>query len=203
MPQVLQRKEPILYIIENEPELLSGLKAFFEPQPINMHYYTHPQAFLNSYDPSGPGCVLADLTLQGMNSNELHLILSEQALCLPLVLMASLRDLPAHTDMLNQGIYAFLEKPLHSAVLLGTIKGAFEYSQKMRGYVEYIEKLTSREKEVFNLIVAGHTNKIIAEMLMVTDKTIEAHRSRIMHKLKARALADLIALNSDLKGRFL
>lgn len=84
----MQREELILYIIECNADILSGLKSFFDLQPISMQYFTHPQSFLNVYDPDSPGCVLADIQMPDMSSEELKLILAEQSTYLPLILMA-------------------------------------------------------------------------------------------------------------------
>jgi FixJ family two-component response regulator len=197
----MQREEPTLYIIEGDPNILTGLRTFFDPHPISIQHFSHPQAFLKNYSPDGPGCVLSDLRLPDMTGAELLLILQEQSSCLPLILMASLREMPTSPNFLNTGVYAFLEKPLHSTLLLATIKSAFKRSQDMKEYAERMNRLTVREREVFSLLVEGHTNKVIAKELDVTDKTVEAHRASIMRKTESGSLANLIHLNNQLTLR--
>lgn len=197
----MQREEPTLYIIEGDPDILSGLRTFFEPHPISVQHFSHPQAFLNAYEPEAPGCVIADLIMPDIDGPDLQNILKEQAACLPLVFMASLRDLPVSLSAMNSGVFAFLEKPLRRSLLLGTIKSAFEYSQQIRPYAKLLNRLTVREKEVFELLVEGHTNKVIAERLDIIDKTVEAHRSSIMRKTESNSLANLIHINNQLTLR--
>ncbi|MEX0299266.1 MAG: response regulator transcription factor [Kordiimonas sp.] len=199
----MQREEPTLYIIEGDPDVLTGLHAFFEPHPICVQHFTHPQAFLNAYEPDAPGCVIADLRMPDIDGPDLQDILKEQASCLPLVFMVSLRDLPVSHSAMTGGVFAFLEKPLRRSLLLETIKAAFEYSQRIRPYAQLLNRLTVREKEVFELLIEGHTNKVIAERLDIIDKTVEAHRSSIMRKTESNSLANLIHINNQLTMRSL
>ncbi|TNE62675.1 MAG: response regulator transcription factor [Alphaproteobacteria bacterium] len=197
----MQREQPTLYIVEGDPDILTGLRNFLEPYPISVQHFSHPQAFLNAYEPEAPGCVIADLIMPDIDGPELQGILKEQAACLPIIFMASLRDLPTSHTLLNTGVFAFLEKPLSRSKLLSTIKSAFQRSQDMQPFAQLLNSLTVREKEVFELLVDGHTNKVIAERLDITDKTVEAHRSSIMRKTESSSLANLIHINNQLRMR--
>ncbi len=123
---------------------------------------------------------------------------------MPVILMTGHGDVPMAVQAMKEGAVEFLEKPFERAALLGALDGAF--SRHLAAPAKAVDlvarkALTDREKDVFDLLVEGHQNKVVAHKLGISARTVEVHRARIMDKLGAKSLADLVRLSLGLGGR--
>jgi FixJ family two-component response regulator len=150
---------------------------------------------------SVPGCVLLDVRMPGLSGPELQERLSELGSALPIIFLTGHPDITTTVRTIKGGAEDFLTKPVSSHVLLQAIERAIAHHEVTRGLKSkldivraHIATLTPREREVFALIVRGNTNKQIARALGGTERTIKAHRHRVMEKMQVQSLAELVSL---------
>jgi len=148
-----------------------------------------------------PGCILLDVRIPGLSGPELQGRLSELGSNLPIVFLTGHPDVPTTVRTIKAGAEDFLTKPVSSDDLLHAIERALAHHEAARGVKNkldvvraHISKLTPREREVFELVVRGKTNKQVANMLGATERTIKAHRQRVMEKMQVQSLAELVSL---------
>ena len=165
---------------------------------------THPSAqhLLDSLPSENVlGCILLDVRIPGLRGPELQGRLSEIGSILPIVFLTGYADVQTTVRAIKAGAEDVLTKPVSSEELLGAIKRALAHHEVMRGQRSqldvvraHIAKLTPREREVFELVIRGKTNKQVANVLGTTERTIKAHRHRVMEKLQVQSLAELVSL---------
>jgi len=152
-------------------------------------------------DQRGPGCILLDVRIPGLSGPELQGRLSELGSTLPIVFLTGYADVPTTVQAIKAGADDFLTKPVSSDQLLRTIQRAMAHHEAMRDTKSkldmvraHIASLTPRERQVFELVVRGKTNKHVAHELGATERTIKAHRHRVMEKMQVQSLAELVSL---------
>jgi RNA polymerase sigma factor (sigma-70 family) len=148
-----------------------------------------------------PGCILLDVRIPGLSGPELQGRLSDLGSNLPIIFLTGHPDVPTTVRTIKAGAEDFLTKPVSSNDLLHAIERALAHHEAARGLKSkldvvraHISKLTPREREVFELVVRGKTNKQIANTLGATERTIKAHRQRVMEKMQVQSLAKLVSL---------
>tara|TARA_A100001011_G_C14258149_1_gene821043 strand:- start:10 stop:636 length:627 start_codon:yes stop_codon:yes gene_type:complete len=153
------------------------------------------------------GCIILDVRMPGMTGIELHDELIDLGLMLPIIFVTGHGSVSLAVKSMKKGAIDFLEKPFSDKELCSLVKAALEKSREKEDQRKYdfkvqslIDKLTPRESQVLERIIAGRLNKQIADDLQISIKTVEAHRSNIMNKVEARTIADLmkIALSSNI-----
>ena len=147
------------------------------------------------------GCILLDVRIPGLSGPELQGRLSELGSALPIVFLTGYADVPTTVQAIKAGADDFLTKPVSSDQLLGAIERALAHQEATRHEKRrldivraHIAVLTPREREVFELVILGKTNKQVANTLGATERTIKAHRHRVMEKMQVRSLAELVSL---------
>jgi RNA polymerase sigma factor (sigma-70 family) len=152
-------------------------------------------------EPHEPSCILLDVQIPGLTGPELQKELITRGLELPIIFLTGHGDIPTSVQTMKAGADDFLTKPVPSDTLLKAIahalarhRLALEEKAKSKALHELVDTLTPREREVFELVVQGRMNKLIAHQLGTTVRTIKAHRRRIMEKIEARSLADLVVV---------
>ena len=193
------RQGAVIYVIEGDPNILTGLSEFLSRQEFDFHLFDSPNGFLKGFDPMQPGAVIADIHMHGMTLPELSTAILECGAALPLMPMASMKDLSKAVEVFKAGIFEFVEKPINTTELMQCLYLAFEASRKSQPTLQLLARLTQRERQVFSYLVMGYTNKVIAQHLNVINKTVEAHRSAIMRKLEVGSLAALIEISNKVK----
>jgi FixJ family two-component response regulator len=170
---------------------------------VNLPVRTYPsaKAFLDAYRPNEEGCVVVDVRMPGMSGLELQRKLAEMADHVPVIIITGHGDIHMAVDAMKAGAFDFIEKPFDEQLLLDLVQKAVERSAEaalyhaLREEVERrLDLLTPREGEVLDLIMAGEPNKRIALTLGICEKTVEAHRAKVMEKTQARSVADLIKM---------
>ena len=150
---------------------------------------------------SVPGCILLDVRIPGLSGPELQERLSELGSPLPIIFLTGYPDVRTTVRAIKAGADDFLTKPVSSEELLQAVRRAIAHHEVTRGLKSKLDKvlahvsaLTPREREVFELVVRGDTNKQVARALGCTERTIKAHRHRVMEKMRAQSLAELVSL---------
>lgn len=157
------------------------------------------EEFLRSYDPEQVGCVILDVRMPGMSGLALHRQLQEKNSCLPIIFLTGYGDVPMAVDAVKEGAFHFFQKPFRPQLLLDSIQKAIQESVQRRvsqgelaKYQELKMRLTARERQVMEMLVAGKPNKVIAYELGLSPKTIDYHRHHIMKKTSVGTVIQLV-----------
>ena len=192
-------REPTVYLVEDEAALRKLLLRVFERSEFKAEAFASAEDFLAVFDPEWPGCLLLDLSLPGMSGLQLQQKLRDAQARLPVIFLTGSADVADATAGMRAGAFDLLEKPFEDAHLLSRVREALELDRRQRAeralwreINECVTSLSVREREVLDLVVSGHANKEIAKMLDASPRTIEIHRGRAMHKMKADNLPELV-----------
>ena len=189
-----------IHVIDDDAAVRHALTFLFETAGFPVRSHGSAEAFLAAGAP-GAGCVLTDVRMPGFGGLDLLRRLAELGAAIPVIVMTGHADVPLAVAALKQGAFDFIEKPLDDDRLLTAVRRALEADRRNRGEAAELEgviarlaSLTPREREVLDGLVAGHPNKTIAYDLGTSPRTIEVHRARVMEKMQARSLADLVRM---------
>lgn len=194
---------PTIYLVDDDKRVLSALTRLLASYGYNVECHSSAEEFLDRHDPNIPGCAIVDLSLPGMDGFEIQSALSSEMAARSIIFLTGTGDIPASVRAMKAGAVDFLTKPAEASVLLDAIKHALERDSRARYEVDLrrsvedrLAKLTPREREVLDQVVAGRLNKQIAYELGTVEKTIKVHRGRMMGKMGVRTVADLVRLVS-------
>ncbi len=195
----LNGEKATIFVVEDDPAMRELLKQMLEPLDAEVEEYATAEAFLTAGADRRDGCLLLDLRLRGgMDGLALYNRLRGQGAVLPVVFLTGYADVATARQVLMSGA-DFLQKPVDKATLLESVSSAFAQGQRARESQRIaagLENLTEREWEVMRLVVAGKPNKVICSELGIAQKTVEAHRARVMSKTQAGSVADLVRMFS-------
>ena len=193
--------EPTVYVVDDDPALRDSLELLMRSVQLPVATFDSAQAFLDGYREGAPGCLVLDIRMPGMSGLDLQERLLPEGIHLPVIIITGHGDVPMAVRALKSGALDFIEKPFNDQLLLDTVKRALELDARERegrgqkaALEERLSKLTPREREVLEMVVAGRSNKQMAADLGVSQKTIEAHRAKVMEKSGARSLSDLMRM---------
>lgn len=199
--------EPIVYVVDDDASIRRLVTWLAEKTGVRVKAFPSAEAFLQGYQPGGPACLVLDLTLGGMDGLSLQSVLKERGIELPIVFMSATGDIPRAVEAVKRGAIDFVVKPFDYRKLVGLIgeclkRSAAEMDRHRESAVVTagLAALTPREREVMDLVVAGKLNRVIADELAVSIKTVEAHRARIMEKLQVNSVAELVRLSLAARG---
>jgi FixJ family two-component response regulator len=202
-------KKGTVYVVDDDEAVRDSLQWLLEGKDYRVRCYESAEAFLSRYDPREVACLIADIRMGGMNGMELQARLMERQSPLPIMFITGHGDVPMAVESMKNGAMDFIQKPFQEPQLLDLVermleraREAFISSQQSASREALLAKLTGRESQVLERIVAGRLNKQIADDLGISIKTVEAHRANIMEKLSANTVADLlkVALGSAPKA---
>ena len=202
-------KKGTVYVVDDDEAVRDSLQWLLEGKDYRVRCYESAEAFLSRYDPREVACLIADIRMGGMNGMELQARLIERQSPLPIMFITGHGDVPMAVESMKNGAMDFIQKPFQETQLLDLVermldraREAFISSQQSASREALLAKLTGRESQVLERIVAGRLNKQIADDLGISIKTVEAHRANIMEKLSANTVADLlkVALGSAPKA---
>ena len=190
-----------VHVIDDDPAVRDALQFLFESAGVPVRSYDSATGFIDQVGARGTGCVLTDVRMPGFDGIALMRRLAELGLDLPVIVMTGHADVPLAVQALKEGAVDFIEKPFDDDRLLAAVQAALESGRRRRQEAAELDaiatrlaSLTPREREVLDGLVAGHPNKTIAYDLGTSPRTIEVHRARVMEKMHARSLADLVRM---------
>jgi FixJ family two-component response regulator len=192
--------EPTVYIVDDDTLTVSLLVHWLERAGLRAEKYDSAEAFLEHYR-GAPGCLVLDVQMPGMSGLELQRKLNERGAELPVIILTGTADVPTAVAAMKGGAVDLIEKPVTAEVLEARVRHALARDaarRDRRAQRDTIEaraaELSAREREVMDLVVAGLANKQIAVRLRLSEKTVEAHRSRVMRKMQADSVAELVRM---------
>lgn len=192
---------PIVHIVDDDRAIRDSLKFLMKSVGFESQTYESAETFLDQADFDRPGCLVVDIRMQGMSGLELQQVLNERSIHLPVIVITGHGDIPMAVQAMKAGAIDFLEKPFDNEFLVMRIRQCLKEATKKQDKESKTAKakaqlaqLTPREVEVMNLLVAGKHNKVIANELNISVRTAEAHRAKVMSKLQADSLSDIVRI---------
>jgi len=191
--------EPLVHVVDDEPAIRESLAMLLRSVGLQSRAYGSAQEFLDSWRPGGAECLVCDVRMPGMSGLELQEALKARNAQLPVVLITGHGDVAMAVRAMKAGASDFIEKPFNDQVLLDAVNRALARARDGQGNgraeIEIrIESLTPREREVMLLVAEGRPNKVVATRLGLSTRTVEVHRAKVMEKLQARSLAELVRM---------
>ena len=194
-------KKGIVYVVDDDEAVRDSLQWLLEGKDYRVRCFESAEAFLARYDPREVACLIADIRMHGMTGLELQDKLIERHSPLPIVFITGHGDVPMAVDTMKKGALDFIQKPFDESALVSVVERMLEHArtaftdqQQAATREALLAKLTGRESQVLERIVAGRLNKQIADDLGISIKTVEAHRANIMEKMGANTVADLLRI---------
>ena len=192
---------PVVFVVDDDNGVRTSIRVLLKSVGIESKPYSSAQDFLAAYTPNQPGCLVLDIRMPGMSGMELHEVLNDRAVVLPVIFVTGHGDVPMAVEAMQQGAFDFLQKPFRDQELIDRVQRALmkdkEYRQLLaqkEGIVSRLQSLTTREREVMNLLVKGNANKAMAAALGLSQRTVEIHRAHVMEKMGVRSLAQLVRM---------
>lgn len=192
---------PVVFVVDDDDSVRNSLRWLLESVDLAVETYATAEAFLEAYDRARPGCLVLDIRMPGMSGLDLHEKLQAGALALPVIIITGHADVPMAVRAMKAGAFDFIEKPFNDQVLLERIQDGIARDQEARRaearrteVAARVGELTPREREVMDGVVAGRSNKEMASDMGLSVKTVEAHRARVMEKMRAESLSYLVTM---------
>jgi RNA polymerase sigma factor (sigma-70 family) len=197
--------EAIVYVIDDDAQTRESLKNLMRSVGLHVEVFASAQDFLRSKRPDVPACLVLDVRLRGLSGLDLQKRMAEAKIEVPIIFITGYGDIPMTVQAMKAGAVEFLTKPFRNQELLDAIQQALERDRTTRDqrakndelHTRY-DSLTSREREVMTLVVAGLLNKQIAGELGTSETTVKNHRHQIMEKMEADSLAELVKMAYNL-----
>ena len=193
--------EPTVFIVDDDQAVVRSLRWLIESVKLRVETYASAQSFIDDYDSAMSGCLVLDVRMPGMSGIELQERLAAQRIRIPIIFITGHGDVQMAVRAVQAGAFDFVEKPFNDQDLLDRIQRAIAHDAGQRGKAEQRSQLkalfaglTPREREVLDLVVEGLSNKAVANALGLSAKTVEVHRAKVMEKLHARSISDLVKL---------
>jgi len=194
----------VVYIVDDEVAVSSALARSLTKRGYQAEVFESAEIFLEKFQPDRIACLVLDIRMSGMSGTELQDYLAAKEIILPIIFVTGHGDIPMSVRAIQSGAVDFLEKPYPVEQLTGLIdkalelcKSQMEKADQRRELVSRFETLTPRERDVMTLLVAGAanaSNKVIARELDISHRTVDDHRARVMAKLQARSLPELVEM---------
>jgi len=194
-------RELTVFVVDDDQAMRNSLKWLIESVGMQVETFDSAQAFLDAYYPARGGCLLVDVRMPGMSGLELQAYLTRREIGIPVIIITGHGDVSMAVKSMKVGAVDFIEKPFDDEELLKSIRNALQHDQKQRALraqrsdiAAQVAELTPREYEVMTMVTDGKSNKEIAAELGVSAKTVEVHRARMMDKMRADSLAELVRM---------
>ncbi|MGB8363686.1 MAG: response regulator FixJ [Rhizomicrobium sp.] len=197
--------EPRIFVVDDDPDVRDSLATLLVSSGYAAETFESAAKFLAYGGSDLNGCVIADVRMPDMNGLELQEELARRSTSLSVIIVTGHADVPLAVRAMKAGAIDFLEKPFDHTTLLASIDRALEAAKPAAGrsaatkeVEERMATLTERERQVLELIVEGHANKMIAYHLTISPRTVELHRARVMDKMLVRSVAELVRITLPL-----
>ena len=195
-----------VYVVEDDEAVRDSLGLLLKSDGKPVKTYESATAFLKDYSDKMAGCIVLDIRMPGMDGMELQKKLNEKHSILPIIFVTGHGDVPMAVDAMKEGAVDFIQKPYREEALLEKIEAALKQDLEQRKsldekqeIIRRIKSLTPREHEIMDRMIAGQANKVIAIELEISQRTVEIHRSRVMHKMGTHSLAHLVRMVLSVK----
>lgn len=193
--------EPTVFIVDDDQAVARSLRWLIESVRLRVETFASAQAFIDGYDVGKPGCLVLDVRMPGMSGLDLQERLVARRIRVPIIFITGHGDVQMAVRAIQAGAFDFVEKPFNDQDLLDRIQKAIALDADQRDKEalriqlrNLFAGLTPREREVLDLVVEGLSNKAIANSLGLSAKTVEVHRAKVMDKMQARSVSDLVKL---------
>jgi two-component system response regulator FixJ len=199
------KKNPVIMVVDDDSGVRNAMRSLLKSVGLESALFASAQEFLAAYQPAQPGVLVLDIRMPGMSGLELQQQLNLRGAVIPVIFMTGHGDIPMAVEAMQHGAFDFLQKPFRDQDLLDRIQRAIAKDIEQRQSLgeherikTHMESLTAREREVLDLMIQGKQNKVIAQDLGVSPRTVEIHRARVMEKMDAQSVAQLVRMMLDL-----
>ncbi len=199
--------QPTVFIVDDDHAVRDALRMLIKSVGLPVQVYASGDEFLGAWQAEMRGCVVADIRMPGMSGLEMQEALQERGCRLPVIFITGHGDVPMAVEAMKAGALDFVQKPFRDQDLLDRINEGLQQERNLHQVEVEIEEitgrleaLTPRERQVLDRVVSGQPNKVIAMDLDVSQRTVEIHRARVMEKMQARSLAQLVQMMSRLEN---
>ena len=197
----MTQTEPAVFIVDDDESVRKSLARLITSVGLKVETFSSATDFLKREPYDGPACLVLDIRMPGLSGLDLQAELSKAVHPPSIIFISGHGNIPMSVQAIKAGAVDFIEKPFDEQVLLDTVHYAIQKDRRakteqaeLKEIHERVESLTPREREVFSLVVTGMLNKQIAFEIGISERTVKAHRSKMMQKMKAESLADLIRM---------
>jgi len=198
---VARHAPPTAYVVDDDESIRTLWRWLLESNGIAVQTFATAKEFIDVYGQGGPGCLVLDLRLPGMSGLELQEYLRQREIAIPIVFVTGHGDVPSAVHAIKGGAVDFIQKPFGYKEVVQIIRRALERDAQLRErrarrseYEERVAALTDREREVMLRVIEGKLNKVIADELEISVKTVEFHRAKVMEKMGVSSVAALVQL---------
>ena len=199
--------DSIVFVIDDDPSIREAITNLIRSVGMSVQAFGSAKDFMASSRPNAPACLVLDVRMPGLSGLELQRELTDAGISIPIIFITGHGDIPMSVRAMKAGAVEFLTKPFRDQDLLDAIEQAIDRDRELRKQQAGIadlrdrfERLTPREREVMELVVAGLLNKQIAVRLGISEITVKLHRHQVMEKMKADSLADLVRMSEKLSA---
>ena len=191
--------EPIVYVIDDDQDICNSLTWLLDSVQLETKTFNSATEFLNYQRSNTPACLILDIRMRGMSGLQLQQQLNQQKAYIPIIFMTGHGDIPMSVNAMKAGAFDFLEKPFNPQHMLNQIQACLQQaeqdfieSEKRKQQIQKLKSLSPRENEIIQLLVDGLSSKHIAQILNISHKTVEIHRTHIRQKLGTESIAQIV-----------
>lgn len=196
-------ENPTVHIVDDDPDFRESMSLMVRSMGLNAAVYPSAEAFLDGYSapPDSPKCMVLDVRMSGLSGLGLQQMLATDGKGMPIIMISGCADISMAVQAMRAGALDFLEKPISCQTLSVRIREAIDYdvrqhreANRKTELVRHVERLSSRQREVFDLLVAGESSKQIARQLDIGEKTVAKHRATVLGKMQVDSVVELVRL---------
>jgi FixJ family two-component response regulator len=201
----MPENKAVVFVVDDDPSMRRSLDTLLRSVGLDVQLFSSAQEFIPAKRPDVPACLVLDVRLPGMSGLAFQEELAKTGIAIPVIFVTGHGDVPMTVRAMKAGAVEFLTKPFDDQVLLDAVHAAIERDRARRQQAAGLmalkaryEELTTREKEVMKLVVAGRVNKQIAAALGLSVVTVKVHRGQVMRKMLAKSVAELVRMADQL-----